>query len=264
MCSMSLTALAESHFMPAQPVPVYLINIDRATDRLAEIQRQSDELGIRFERVDGVDGGLLPRDQWVDVDHLRFQRRHGRIILPGEYGCYRSHLMALRQFLANGGEMAVIIEDDVALDADFLARAMAAKKAAPTADLIKLVNHRWGGFRVATRSDKGDAIGRCLFGPQGSTACYLVTRSGAQKIVKSLAIMSLPWDVAVERGWDMQTSIFSTRTNIVGFSRLQKSTMIGWRRDYRAAKSSAWRRVPAHLFRTWDFFRRIAYVLTTQ
>jgi glycosyl transferase family 25 len=171
--------------------------------------------------------------------------------------------MALRQFLESGGEMAVIIEDDVALGADFLSRAMAAKESAPTADLIKLVNHRWGGFRAMTSSRKGDVLGRCLFGPQGSTACYFVTRAGAEKIVKSLAVMSLPWDVAVERGWDMQTSIFTTRANIVGFSRLQRSTMIGWRRDYRAAKSPAWRRIPAHVFRTVDFFRRIAYILTT-
>lgn len=260
---MSLTALTETPLTLAQPVPVYLINIDRAADRLAEIQRQSSEFGFRFERVDGVDGALVPREQWTDVDHARFQRRHGRTILPGEYGCYRSHLMALHQFLMGGDEMAVIIEDDVALDGNFLARALAAKEAAPTADLIKLVNHRWGGFRAMTSSQKGDVVGRCLFGPQGSTACYLVTRSGAEKIVRSLAVMSLPWDVAVERGWEMQTSIFSTRTNIVGFSRLQRTTMIGWRRDYRAAKSSPWRRVPAHLFRTWDFFRRIAYVLTT-
>lgn len=260
---MSLTALAESPFTPTQAVPVYLINIDRAVDRLAEIQRQSHEFGFRFERIDGIDGTLIPREQWINVDHARFQRRHGRTILPGEYGCYRSHLMALRQFLASGDQIAVIIEDDVALDEDFLARAMAAKETAPTADLIKLVNHRWRGFRAMTSSRKGDVIGRCLFGPQGSTACYLVTRSGAEKIVRSLSVMSLPWDVALERGWDMQASIFSTRTNIIGFNRLQRSTMIGWRRDYRAAKSSAWRRVPAHLFRTWDFFRRIAYVLVT-
>jgi len=259
---MSLTALIESSPIPAQIVPVYLINIDRAAERLAEIRRQSDEFGFRFERIDGIDGALIPRDQWVDVDHDRFQRRHGRTILPGEYGCYRSHLQALRQFLASDDSMAVIIEDDVALDADFLARAMAAKDAAPTADLIKLVNHRWNGFRAMMRSRKGDIVGRCLFGPQGSTACYLVTRHGAEKIVKSLAVMSLPWDVAVERGWDMQISIFSTRTNIAGFSRLQRTTMIGWRRDYRAAKASAWRRIPAHIFRTLDFFRRINYVLT--
>ena len=260
---MSLTALAENPVALPQSIPVYLINIDRAVERLAEIRQQSNEFGFTFERIDGVDGSLIAREQWVDVDHARFQRRHGRTILPGEYGCYQSHLMALRRFLESGGEMALIIEDDVALDGDFLARAVAIKEAAPTADLIKLVNHRWNGFRVTASSRNGDVIGRCLFGPQGSTACYFVTRKGAEKIVKSLAVMSLPWDVAIERGWDMQASIFTTRTNIVGFSRLQRSTMIGWRRDYRAAKSPAWRRVPAHVFRTVDFFRRIAYILTT-
>lgn len=249
--------------MSAQPLPVYLINIDRAAERLAEIKRQSDELGIAIVRVDGVDGALLPRDQWVDVDHNLFQRRHGRVILPGEYGCYRSHLMALRQFLESSNETAVIIEDDILLDREFMARALAVKDAVPNAEVIKLVNHRWSGFRATTHSGKGDVVGRCLFGPQGSTACYLVTRSGAEKIVKSLAVMSLPWDVAVERGWDMRASIFSTRANIVGFSPLQRTTMIGWRRDYRAAKTPALRRIPAHAFRTLDFFRRIAYVLTT-
>ncbi|MFT4181949.1 MAG: glycosyltransferase family 25 protein [Rhizobium sp.] len=249
--------------MPAQPLPVYLINIDRATDRLAEMQRQSDEFGIKIERVDGVDGALLPQEEWVDVDHERFQRRHGRVILPGEYGCYRSHLLALRQFLAGDSPSAIIIEDDIALNGDFLARALAVQEAAPKAEIIKLVNHRWGGFRARTSSRKGDVVGRCLFGPQGSTACYLVTRSGAEKIVRSLAVMSLPWDVAVERGWDMRASIYTTRANIAGFSPLQRTTMIGWRRDYRAAKSSPWRRIPAHIFRTVDFFRRIAYVLKT-
>ncbi|MGG6895232.1 MULTISPECIES: glycosyltransferase family 25 protein [Rhizobium] len=259
---MSVTALAKAPLQPAQPIPIYLINIDRAADRLAEIQRQSSEFGFRFERINGVDGALIPRAQWIDVDHARFQRRHGRTILPGEYGCYRSHMMALRQFLASSDEIAVIIEDDVALGGDFLDRAMAAKEAAPAADLIKFVNHRWHGFREMASSQKGDVIGRCLFGPQGSTACYLVTRNGAERIVKSLTVMSLPWDVAIERGWDTRISIFTTRTNIVGFSQLKGITMVGWRRDYRAAKSSALRRIPAHLFRVSDFFRRMAYVLT--
>ena len=101
-----------------------------------------------------------------------------------------------------------------------------------------------------------------MFGPQGSTACYLVTRAGAQKMLKSLAVMSLPWDVAVERGWDVNTSIFATGVNLVEFSPLQRQTTIGRRRDYLSVKLKGWRRIPAHVFRTSDFFRRIAYVVT--
>lgn len=247
--------------MSVQRLPVYLINIARAADRLAEVRSGSGAFGIEIERVDGIDGYLLPSEQWVDVDHRLFGWRHGRRILPGEYGCYRSHLMALRQFLASGNDAAVIIEDDIALDGEFMERAWAAHRAVPDADMIKLVNHRWKGFRVYVRSDRGDQIGRCLFGPQGSTACYLVTRSGAQKILRSLAVMSLPWDVAIERGWDMRISVFATAVNLVGFSKLQRETMIGRRKDYLAAKLGAWKRVPAHVFRTGDFLRRLVYVV---
>jgi glycosyl transferase family 25 len=247
--------------MSPQVLPIYLINIARAAERLAEMRRQSAEFSIEINRVEGVDGLLYPREQWIDVDERLFLKRHGRHILPGEYGCYRSHVLALERILADGVDAAIIIEDDVLMDREFLARAAAAKDAAPDADVIKLVNHRWKGFRALAQSTEGDVLGRCFFGPQGSTACYLVTRSGAQKMIAKLGIMSLPWDVAVERGWDIDTSIYSTRADLIGFTRLRKKTMVGTRKTYLAAKLPIWRRMPAHLFRVIDFFRRLAYVL---
>jgi glycosyl transferase family 25 len=247
-----------------QILPIYLINIDRATERLADIRRQSIEFSIEINRVDGVDGLEVPREQWIDVDERRFLKRHGRRILPGEYGCYRSHLLALERFLSSGHDAAIIMEDDIQLNGTFLARAVSARAAVPGAEVIKFVNHRWKGFRAHTQSTEGDTLGRCLFGPQGSTACYLMTRSGAEKIAAKLRIMSLPWDVAIERGWDTATSVYSTRNDLVGFTRLRQKTMIGSRKTYLAAKLPPWRRMPAHLFRTVDFFRRLAYVLVRQ
>jgi glycosyl transferase family 25 len=247
-----------------QILPIYLINIDRATERLAEIRRQGVEFSIEINRVDGVDGLKVPREQWIDVDERRFLKRHGRRILPGEYGCYRSHLLALERFLSSGHDSAIIMEDDIQLNHGFLARAISARAAVPSADVIKFVNHRWKGFRAHTGTTEGDTLGRCLFGPQGSTACYLITRSGAEKIAAKLRVMSLPWDVAIERGWDTGTSVYSTRNDLVGFTRLRQKTMIGSRKTYLAAKLAPWRRMPAHLFRTIDFFRRLAYVLGSQ
>jgi len=248
--------------MSRQRLPVYLINIARAVDRLAAIRASSLDLGIEIQRIEGVDGSSVAVEQWVDVDRLGFARRHGRSILPGEYGCYRSHLMALHEFLASESDAAIVIEDDVELNGELIERALAAHHAVPAAGIIKLVNHRWKGFREHVRSSRGDQIGRCLFGPQGSTACYLVTRSGAENLLRALAVMNLPWDVAVERGWDTNVSIFATRENLAGFSKSQRETMIGRRRDYRAAKLAFCKRIPAHIFRTVDFFRRLAYVLS--
>lgn len=247
--------------MPSKPLPVYVINIDRTYHHFVDILGQAADVAIEVQRIQGVDGSLMPRETWVDVDHRKFVRRHGRTILPGEYGCYRSHLMALDQFVKSGSEAAIIIEDDVSFEADLPARADALRAALPRAEVIKLMNHRWPGFRPLAKTNEGDVVGRCLFGPQGSAAGYIVTRRGAEKLLKSMRVMSLPFDVALERGWDMKLAIFSTGRNLLKFDGARSTTLIGTRSDYRAAKLRPIGRLQAYLFRTSELFRRLAFVL---
>ena len=180
-------------------LPVLLINIERAAARRAAIERQASELGIKVEPVPGVDGGLVPREQWVGVDAELFRRRNGRTILPGEYGCYRSHLVAFRQLVDSGRPAALIIEDDVALSRDLMDRAQAIVDMAPGDCLIKLVNHRTVAFRPMFKSSKGDEVGLACFGPMGSSACYLVTLGAARKLLQGMANQSLPLDNALDR-----------------------------------------------------------------
>ncbi|WP_204280180.1 hypothetical protein, partial [Raoultella ornithinolytica] len=69
--------------------------------------------------------------------------------------------------------------------------------AVPDFDVIKLANHRMSLFLRAATTTQGDEIGRALHGPQGSAAAYLVTREGAQGLLSKLAVMTMPWDVAL-------------------------------------------------------------------
>lgn len=69
--------------MSPQHLAIYLINIDRAADRLAEMRRQSAEFSIELNRVEGVDGQVHPSEDWIDVDVRLFLKRNGRHILPG-------------------------------------------------------------------------------------------------------------------------------------------------------------------------------------
>lgn len=250
--------------MPSQPLPLYVINIDRAADRMAELQKEAQDLGIALERVAGVDGTRIPAEARENVDERLFFRRNGRTMLGGEYGCYKSHMLAYRRLADSGLPAAVIVEDDVALDATLLDRAAAILEAVPDVDLVKLVNHRSGGFRALAASARGDALGRCLVGPQGSAACYLVTRAGAQKLLASMQVMSLPLDMALERGWVNAMDVLTTNTNIIAFGSLRQDTMIGTRADYRAVKVPQWRRWPAHLFRLRDGLSRFVYALTAR
>ena len=138
-------------------------------------------------------------------------------MLPGEYGCYFSHLKALETFVADGAPFALILEDDVVFDEKSASRISALLEAMPDFETVRIVNHRSSLLIELGQTSRGDRVGRTLHGPQGSAAAYLVSRHGAKKLLASLKTMSLPWDVALERFWDHGASTFSTKTNLLQF-----------------------------------------------
>ena len=93
----------------------WVINLDRAPDRLERISMQLQRLGLPFTRLPAVDARALTADQRAALDEAGYRRKHGMAPLPGELGCYLSHLEALRLFLAGQAEFTLILEDDVLL-----------------------------------------------------------------------------------------------------------------------------------------------------
>jgi glycosyl transferase family 25 len=112
-------------------------------------------------------------------------------------------------------------------------------------------------FKVFATSSFGDEIGRAGHGPQGSAACYAVTRAGAGKLLVCLQRMKYPWDIALERGWAMQAEIFATRVNVVAPGR--HGTTIATRSVYRDTKFKKWRRLKAYAERFLESARRLRY-----
>jgi glycosyl transferase family 25 len=238
---------------------IYVINLDRSTDRWNALSDRAKALQFDLIRIAGVDGRGIAADQRTACDERAFQRNNGRTILPGEYGCYRSHLKVLAAFLETGGAACIIVEDDVILSADLVARAEAALAAVPGADVIKLFNHRIVGFRPVATSAIGDEIGRVTHGPQGSAACYAVTRMGALKLLKTVGVMRFPWDIELERGWASRARVYTTRQNVTVVK--EGGSNIGTRSVYRATKFPWWRRLPTYAIRIAETVRRINYAL---
>jgi GR25 family glycosyltransferase involved in LPS biosynthesis len=199
-------------------LPIYVINMEAANKRWELVQNAGDQAGLDLIRVDAFDGKSLPYDEWVDINRDEFALNTAREILPGEYGCYRSHISTLEMFIDSGSEHGVILEDDILPDDELLGRIEAMISEVNGFDLVKLVNHRSSGFISLLKTSKGDEIGRTLFGPQGSAAAYLLTREGAIKLVNSLRTMKLPWDVALERYWEIGANVLTVRANVLEFS----------------------------------------------
>jgi glycosyl transferase family 25 len=245
----------------ASPILIYVINLDRCVERWDRMRAQAVSYGLNLVRVSAVDGHIVGTHERIGFDPRSFYYHNGRSILAGEYGCYRSHLLALETFVASGDAMAIIMEDDVDLNPTLIPRAMAAVEAvaAPEGCVIKLANHRNVGFRALTTTAHADVVGRCLHGPQGSAACYIVTRQAAQKLLKTLHAVLLPYDVALERGWSTGVQTFSVENNLVEFSPHRRETTIGKRSHYRAVKRHFLLRLTTHWFRSHDQVRRWFY-----
>lgn len=236
---------------------LYVINLDRSVDRWGALSHQASIFGLPTMRVSGVDGTKTSPDQRIDCDMPAFECNNGRTMLSGEYGCYRSHLKALSVFLESNEPFGVIVEDDLELAADLLVRARAAIEAVPDADIVKLFNHRVVGFRRVATSVAGDEIGRAAHGPLGSSACYIVTRRGAERLIQGIRIMEYPLDIAIERGWANGAQIYTTRWDVARPRR--EGSTIGTRDVYRTVKFPWWKRFRTYGTRIVEATRRLGY-----
>lgn len=244
--------------MPSS-IPVFVINLDRSPDRLRTIRENADAFGIELTRIPAVDGARLPPDQPLPVDSKGFERIHGKRILPGEIGCYLSHLNVLETIAAGDDPYAVIVEDDIRFDAGFLPFLDKLRRLEGW-DAVKLVNHRTRGFVAHARIDESVRIGRCAHGPCGSSAAYVVTKAGAARLLEALSPMRLPYDVALERGWAGKGySLYSTDKAMVALGPVEASTIAGTSSVYKKVTFPPYKRIRTLVFRFGDYLRRIAY-----
>ena len=188
-----------------------------------------------------------------------FARVHGKRPLDGEFGCYASHLAGARSFLASAADAALILEDDVRFKPDFAETARPPSPAVPDFDLVKLAHHRRPSIRTLRRID-GHRLGRAVFGPTGSSAAYLVTRAGAERLRAALDPMRLPYDVALERAWASRVRILHAVPDLVDLQRRRPRRASPWTgQTYASRKLPPWRRLTTLRFRAIDLLRRLAY-----
>jgi len=97
-------------------LPTYLINLKDETARRTQASAQLRGAGLDPIHVAAVDGRGHQPTEWTCYDPARARRFFGRQLRGGEVGCYLSHIAALRAFLENGAEQALVLEDDIAIN----------------------------------------------------------------------------------------------------------------------------------------------------
>ena len=178
----------------------WVINLDRAPDRLARISSQLQRLGLRFNRLPAVDAQSLEPEQRALLDEPAYRRKHGKTPLLGELGCYLSHVEVMRQFLASDAQHALVLEDDVLLHDSLPAVLQGLVAHADRWDMVKLSGVHSGTpiavLPIAPGHELAVMLSRCT----GSSA-YLLNRRAAQAYLQGLLPMSLPYDHVFDQGW---------------------------------------------------------------
>jgi GR25 family glycosyltransferase involved in LPS biosynthesis len=160
---------------------IYLINLDRHSERLAHMRKQLD--GVAFERISAVDGARRPP---TTKGLTRF-----------ELACLESHRTAWRKFLASAESLACFLEDDVHVQPGFAALLSGTKWPPKDAHAVKLDTYfqkvRLGERRGASG---GREIAR-LYSRHESAAAYILSRDGATRYLELTESASQPADYAV-------------------------------------------------------------------
>jgi glycosyl transferase family 25 len=177
-------------FFPAsaslRQTPVLCISLTTALRKRELMLRQARSLGLeQFEFVDAVDAKSLDRDALVRTQLLDDQstmRYHGQTLTLREVACSLSHRLAYERVAAQGWTRALILEDD----------ALFVSHRAARADLAALPSDADCCFlnTFLEQTPPRDPVRPGLYRDtsySGSAAAYIVTSTGAEKLLAASA-----------------------------------------------------------------------------
>jgi glycosyl transferase, family 25 len=179
-------------------VHAYVINLARSLDRRAHITAELKKTGLDYDIMTAVDGRDLDMSDPAVVDPALVARLQPTLI-AGTVGAALSHLNAYRQIVADGLDMALVLEDDVMVPADL-------------GSLTAAVADQLDGVEVALLSY--DSHETCMMSREGSVplpgsrwlalpidvgqpmsgAAYIITREACERMIKCVMPVRTPAD----------------------------------------------------------------------
>lgn len=176
-------------------IPVYLVNLDRSPDRLAEMQARLDALGVAFVRVPAVDGRLLTD---AEREATRAAHKAWSPLSASEIGCFLSHRACWRRIAEGPARHGCVFEDDMLLSPrlrDFLADDSWIPADAEIVKIEEGYSRVWLDAPLREIKD-GFRLGR-LRGTHYRAGGYLVSRDAARRLLAMTERFGLPVDLVL-------------------------------------------------------------------
>ena len=164
---------------------IFIINLLSSADRRERVKKVLEEKGIfNYEIIVAVDGRKMSAEQKrLAFDQEKALKRYGRVCRDGEIGCTLSHQKCYKKMIDEEIDAALILEDDIILNADFSNIISILYKLVETEipTVILLSNNYW----YYKRTRLVDKYSQVTVFDAYATYSYLINNSAAEKAWES-------------------------------------------------------------------------------
>lgn len=104
---------------------IYLINLDRRTERLEYLERRFLNVGSKFKRISAIDGASLDEDYFLNYENYVNSGKspvlvNNEILRPNQIGCSLSHFKIYSELIQSENDFCVVLEDDIDFSNEFI------------------------------------------------------------------------------------------------------------------------------------------------
>lgn len=188
-------------------MPIYIINLKKRSEKkqkMIDELKKHDLYSDKVVFVEAMDGELINPEEFIKNKILNGDYTKYRKLRRGEIGCYISHLYCWQHMLENKHENAIILEDDITFDENFI------ENFNYIYDIIR--NEKWDVLYLGRNCDKytefknaGCNVGtffstdtrQIIFNPKTvgyGMYSYMVNRKSAEYMLKNSYPITQPID----------------------------------------------------------------------
>jgi len=167
----------------AQQLPVWVLNLERASSRRTYMVKQLEKLGLKYKMIVAVDGRNLSRDELAMYSPNEAIKHVKRELVRGEIGCALSHARLWDRIVEGNIPEVLVLEDDVVIG-EMLLHVLNVRDKYP--DDWEFINYVTDVKQVPFGEPVHSIYRMCKFKEYANrTGVYLVNRKGAEKLLNN-------------------------------------------------------------------------------
>jgi glycosyl transferase family 25 len=190
---------------------IYIINLKKDVYRKENMIKQLDKNNLKYEITEAVNGSELDIEKLKKENMIKVTESE---LKKGQYGCYLSHVNIWKKFLETDKKYCLVLEDDAILTDNFNKKINHMVYELNNLDLSIPINNidmiYLNTIYSCTLSFKESDCKKTIDGPNiknvrkpiylGYNTCgYIITRKGAENLLKFSIPMTLPIDVLIHK-----------------------------------------------------------------